>query len=99
MTENATTPTNAAPAKFRKLPARYFGLALPFVISIIMSCIVSGIATVHALGLDTPDLFERWMAAWGFSWVMAFPTLLVVMPAARRIVALFVEKPRGKNRP
>lgn len=78
--------------KYRKLPARFYPYALPFVISIIMSCIVSGIATLKALG-PVPDFFNLWMHGWAFSWVIAFPTLLTVMPLARRIVLSFVEKP------
>lgn len=76
---------------YRKLPARTVGFVLPFVISIIMSCIVSGVATLHNIG-PVPGFFGSWMEAWGFSWAIAFPTLLVVMPLARRLVFLFVEK-------
>jgi hypothetical protein len=82
-------------SKFRKLPARTLTLALPFVISIIMSCVVSGVATFHNIG-PAPHFIGSWMAAWGFSWVIAFPTLLVVLPVARRIVFLFVENPAVK---
>ncbi|MBU0799791.1 MAG: DUF2798 domain-containing protein [Alphaproteobacteria bacterium] len=82
-------------SKFRKLPARTLPLALPFVISIIMSCVVSGVATFHNIGLPA-DFIASWMSAWVFSWVIAFPTLLVVMPVARRIVFLFVENPASK---
>jgi len=79
---------------FRKLPARYFAFALPLIISILMSCLVSGVSTYHSIG-GVPEFFSTWMASWGFSWVVAFPVLLVVLPTARRIVFLFVEKPSG----
>ena len=80
--------------KPRKLPARTIGFALPFVISVIMSCIVSGVATAHNLGVG-PGFPAAWVSAWGFSWIIAFPTLLVVLPVARRIVSCFVEQPGG----
>jgi hypothetical protein len=32
-------------------------------------------------------------AFWALSWIVAFPTLLVVLPLVRRIVALVVEPP------
>ncbi len=79
---------------FRKLPAKTAPFVLPLVISILMSCLVSGVATYHNIGA-VPEFFDSWMSAWGFSWVIAFPVLLVVLPAARRIVFLFVEQPKG----
>jgi hypothetical protein len=35
-----------------------------------------------------------WPTAWALSWLVAFPTLLMVLPLVRRIVALVVESPR-----
>lgn len=75
---------------FRKLPARYASILLPFVLSVFMSFIVSGVATLHGVGV-TPDFLHIWMGAWGVSWVIAFPTLLTVLPVVRRIVGLMVE--------
>jgi hypothetical protein len=77
-------------SSFRKLPARYMGFILPLVISILMSCVVSGVATFHSIGI-TPDFLATWMSGWGFSWMIAFPVLLIVLPVARRFVGLFVE--------
>ena len=75
---------------FRKLPARYLGVVLPLIISIFMSCLVSGIATVHGTGLSA-DFLHTWMSAWGLSWAIAFPTLLCVLPVARWLAHVFVE--------
>ena len=75
---------------FRKLPHRYITFVLPLVISVFMSCIVSGVATFHSLGMSE-GLFHSWMVAWGLSWVIAFPTLLTIMPIARRLVFMIVE--------
>ncbi len=74
----------------RKLPARYAHIMLPLIISVFMSCIVSGVATLHSTGM-TPDFVHTWMGAWALSWVIAFPTLLTVLPVARRVVGLMVE--------
>ena len=78
---------------FRKLPAKYVHFILPLMVSVFMSCLVSGIATWHSLGL-VPHLVGSWMSAWGFSWVIAFPVLLIVMPVARRLAFLLVEHPQ-----
>ncbi|WP_185993724.1 DUF2798 domain-containing protein [Variovorax sp. KBS0712] len=77
----------------RKLPARYAGIAMPFLLSIFMSCIVAGISTLKSVGLAS-GLFQMWMTAWGVSWLAAFPSLLVVLPVVRRIVAATVQSPQ-----
>lgn len=77
----------------RKLPARWNGIAMPFVLSVFMSAIVSFIATLKAHGVDA-GLPVAWLGAWGLSWVVAFPTLLLVLPMVRRVVALIVEQPQ-----
>ncbi|TAJ90512.1 MAG: DUF2798 domain-containing protein [Reyranella sp.] len=77
---------------YRRLPSRYAGIVLPFLLSIVMTFVVSGIATARSIGL-APTFAGTWMSAWGLSWVVAFPTLLVVMPIVRRLVGLIVETP------
>lgn len=76
---------------FRKLPARSFKYVLPLVISMMMSCIISGVSTFRSLGLPE-NFISLWMGAWAMSWVVAYPILQLVMPTARRITHLFVEK-------
>jgi hypothetical protein len=76
-----------------KLPARYAAIVLPFVLSVLMTFVVSGISTLWSLGL-TPTLLTTWAAAWALSWVVAFPTLIAVLPLVRRIVAFVVEAPQ-----
>ena len=77
---------------FRKLPAKSATFVLPLVISILMSCIVSGVSTFHSIAPEA-DFVPTWMSAWAISWIIAFPVLLVVLPTARKIVFLFVEEP------
>jgi hypothetical protein len=81
-------------SSMRKLPRRYQVVALPFVLSVLMSCIVSGITTLRIGGFDQA-FFSSWMSAWGLSWLVAFPAVLVVLPVARRIVGLVVESHAG----
>lgn len=57
-----------------------------------MSCLVSGIATYRALGF-VPNFVAEWMGAWGSSWLVAFPAVLIVAPIARRMVAMLVRSP------
>jgi hypothetical protein len=74
-----------------KLPARFNTVAMPFVLSIFMSCLVSLISTLRAYGF-ADFAVSMWMQAWGLSWIVAFPALFVVLPLVRRIVGAFVEK-------
>ena len=76
----------------KKLPASLNIVAVPFVLSLLMSGIISMIATLRTLGV-TPDLFSTWIKTWGLSWLVAFPTVFVVLPLVRKIVAALVEAP------
>ncbi|RWP78390.1 DUF2798 domain-containing protein [Mesorhizobium sp.] len=69
----------------RKLPARYAAIVSPLVLSLLMTFVVSFISTLKSLGVQ-PNLPAIWLAAWGLSWLVAFPTLLLMLPVVRRIV-------------
>jgi hypothetical protein len=77
----------------RKLPPRAHGIVFPMVLSLLMSGIVSAIATLRAIGLQS-DILLKIVQAWGLSYVIAFPTALAVMPLVRRIVGALVEAPK-----
>jgi hypothetical protein len=77
----------------KKLPPRTMAIVIPLILSIFMSAIVSFIATLKAIGF-VPDLLMSWLKAWGLSWVVAFPTLLVVLPVVRWLAGLLVETPQ-----
>jgi hypothetical protein len=76
----------------RKLPARYASVVMPLILSVLMTFVVSMISTLRSLG-PTPAFFAAWPGAWGLSWLVAFPTLLAVLPLVRRIVSLLVAPP------
>ena len=80
--------------KLSRLPAKYGALLTPLILSIIMTFIVSLIATAKAVGISDFSARE-WMSAWGLSWMVAFPTLLLVLPLVRRIVGLLVAPHRA----
>ncbi len=76
----------------RRLPPRAAGIVMPLVLSIIMTFVVSAISTLRSLG-PVPEVLKVWPTAWALSWLVAFPTLLLVLPLVRRIVGLIVEPP------
>lgn len=83
---------SASPFRFRKLPARYAGIVMPFILSVFMTCVVSFISTVRGIGL-ADNLLQVWLGAWGVSWLLAFPALLMILPVVRRLTGLLVEAP------
>lgn len=83
------------PRPRRRLPARYLAIVLPFILSLLMTFVISGVSTLMSLG-PTPAFVSTWPAAWALSWLVAFPTLIAVLPLVRRIVALVVEPPPQK---
>ena len=78
----------------QKLPPRYNAIAMPLVLSGLMTIVVSGISTLNAVGM-APNWHSLWFKAWLLSWAVAFPVMVFVLPIARRTVARFVEPPRA----
>ena len=73
-------------------PARYAPILFGFLLSGMMSLIVSGLSTARALGL--PEGFALiWAGNWAVSWATAFPVVLIVAPITRRLVARMVTPP------
>ena len=75
-----------------RLPARAAPLVHAFLLTGFMTVVVAGISTLVAVGFGAPMLV-KWLQAWILSWAVAFPTILVVMPVVRRIVAALVGPP------
>ena len=71
------------------IPARFAPVVFGFILSGLMSFLVSGVSTIRAAGIDAA-FFGVWMSAWVPSWMLAFPAVLVVAPLTRRLVAKLV---------
>ncbi|WP_103259214.1 DUF2798 domain-containing protein [Tabrizicola aquatica] len=71
------------------IPARFSPVLFGLILSGLMSLIVSGLSTARALGLGE-GFVAVWLGNWAVSWAIAFPTVLVVAPLTRRIVARLV---------
>ncbi|NBO20687.1 MAG: DUF2798 domain-containing protein, partial [Rhodobacteraceae bacterium] len=70
---------------------RYAPILFGFLLSGMMSCLVSGLSTLRAIGLDG-HFPMIWMGNWAVSWATAFPVVLIVAPLTRRIVARLVRQ-------
>ncbi len=74
------------------MPARLAPALFGFVLSGMMSFVVSGVATLRNAGF-ADGVLSLWLGAWLLSWLIAFPVVLIVAPAARRLVSLVVKAP------
>ena len=72
------------------IPARFAPVVFGFILSGLMSCIVSAIATFRALAPEAVFVSE-WLGSWLSSWAVAFPVVLVVAPFTRRMVVRLVK--------
>ncbi len=67
------------------LPRQWAPTLFGFILSGLMSLLVSGIATARAVGF-VPALPATWASAWLSSWLVAFPVVLILAPRTRRLV-------------
>lgn len=74
---------------------RFAPILFGFVLSALMSLVVSGIATLRNAG-PVDGFVLLWLGAWLPSWFIAFPTVLVVAPFARRLVGRMVKAPAAQ---
>ena len=74
------------------MPARLAPSLFGFVLSGLMSLVVSGIATLRNAGL-VEGVLSLWFGAWLLSWLIAFPVVLVAAPLTRRLMGLSVKAP------
>ena len=76
-----------------KLSAKYATVVIPFILSFLMSGLISLINIIHNIGFV--DHFATvWVSAWFFSWCVAFPAVLILLPIVRRITARLVDLSR-----
>ena len=78
------------------IPSKYGQITFIFFVSICMSCVVSGVSVLNTAGFVN-KFFGLWMASWIKSWVVAFPSLLVIAPLVRRLVdKLLIEEKKNR---
>ncbi len=60
-----------------------------FVMSLFMSCIISLIICIYNVGLGN-NVIVTWLNAWLLSFVVSFPTIILLSPIVYRVVNLVV---------
>lgn len=74
----------------KKIPKKYAFLVTPFLVSCLMTFVVSGVSTIFSIGFES-NMISVWIGAWIISWLIAFPTLIITLPMVRRFVSSIVE--------
>lgn len=67
------------------IPRKFEPVLFGLVLSGLMSLIVSAISTAVARGFGS-GFGSIWISAWLTAWALAFPSVLLVGPLARRMV-------------
>ena len=73
-----------------KLPQKALFFLIPLFLSCIMSGIISFISVINSIGY-TDKTVSAWLSSWGLAWAIGFPTVLFVLPLARKLAMALVE--------
>ena len=87
---NPSEPPKKTLLGLPKLPARSAVWVMPLLLSVLMTFIISLISTLRSVGM-TPEMPQLWLGSWALSWLVAFPTLLLVLPLVRKATAAIVD--------
>lgn len=71
--------------------AKYSPYVFSFFMALLMSGIMSLVITLFNIGL-VEAIVVLWLKAWLFAFSVAFPTIIVVTPLVRRLVALVIRQ-------
>ncbi|MEH6345984.1 MAG: DUF2798 domain-containing protein [Bermanella sp.] len=70
---------------------KYQPLAYAFFMALLMSCFMSLVISVFNEGL-AENVLSIWMKAWGFAFLVAFPTVTLVSPLVSKFVAILMTR-------
>ncbi|MEM9279017.1 MAG: DUF2798 domain-containing protein [Pseudomonadota bacterium] len=70
--------------------AKYERIIFQFLLSGIMSFVVSGTATARITGFED-FMFGAWIDAWLPAWLVAFPTIVVISPLVMRFAKSLIK--------
>lgn len=73
-----------------KFPTKSSAILMPFILSSLMTLIVSFISTIRVVGFQE-TLINLWMSSWVISWMIAFPILLIILPVVRKLTNCLVK--------
>lgn len=69
---------------------------MPLILSGIMSGAISLFNMLMNKGF-IEGIWSIWLRAWGMSWLVAFPLIMIVLPIVRNFLMKFVDVPKPPN--
>ena len=66
---------------------KYEFLTFSLLVTFFMSFVISGVLVVVNLGF-IENFFSVWANAWWKAWIVAFPSVLFIIPMVRKIMTL-----------
>lgn len=69
-----------------RIPVRYAGLLFAFILSGLMTMVVTAVLLIQREGLHA-ELFSHWLNGFIRTWPIAFPSVLLLAPWVRKQVA------------
>ena len=76
-----------------KFHPKHMTWLMPLILSGIMSGAISCYNMILNRGLSD-GFMAVWLPAWGKSWLLAFPLILIVLPIVRNTLLKFVDVPK-----
>ncbi len=70
---------------------KYYGIIFSLFMALLMSGIMSFVISILNIGLDN-QILKIWLKAWGGSFVVAFPTRLIMTPFVKYLIEILIEK-------
>ncbi len=65
----------------------YQNIVFGFFMALLMSCFMSLVISIFNIGF-VDNILYIWLRAWAFAFTVAFPTVIVVTPAVRKLVTI-----------
>ncbi|WP_422126318.1 DUF2798 domain-containing protein [Vibrio aestuarianus] len=62
-----------------------------FFMALLMSCIMSFVISIFNVGMVT-NIIAIWLKAWSFSFIVAFPAIIIVSPVAQKLVSFVLHE-------
>jgi 3'-phosphoadenosine 5'-phosphosulfate sulfotransferase (PAPS reductase)/FAD synthetase len=79
-----------------KISPRIINILSMGLMVLLMTLFVVFVTTIFNYGFSS-DFFIRWMKGWGLSFIIAFPTVLVIMPFIRKIVSKLAQSSNDRS--
>lgn len=73
---------------------KYHKIVFSFFMALFMSGIMSFVISVFNVGL-VANIIAIWLQAWGFAFVIAFPTIILISPIVHKLVSLVLRDEGG----